>query len=105
MMNIFRMSISDASKAMDKIFENVTREEMIRDLQNCGLEVRKKMGIDEAIERTLDLLSHKNDCDYAYGTVIYRPYSMSKKDFECIEVLLSEYLRLKKMTGTWIVGV
>ena len=102
-MNIFRMSISDASKAIDKIFENVTKEEMIRDLQNCGLEVCE-VGIDESIEKVLELLSHKNDCDYAYGTMIYRPYSMSKKDFECIEVLLSEYLQLKKMTGTWIVG-
>lgn len=36
------------------------------------------------------LIKHKNDYDIAFGTKIYRPYSMSVEDWEVIENLLKE---------------
>ena len=45
---------------------------------------------EEAIRKLSELIKHKNDYDEAYGTKIYRPYSMSKEDWECVEVLLAE---------------
>lgn len=48
------------------------------------------MELQEAIKKLSELTKHKNDYDYAYGTKIYRPYSMSKEDWECVEVVLAE---------------
>ncbi len=42
----------------------------------------------EVVRQVRRLLKHKNDFDEAYGTKIYRPYSMSKEDYEPIEKLL-----------------
>lgn len=57
------------------------------------------MEIAEIREQIRELINHKNDCDEAYGVKFYRPYSMSKEDYECIEALLNEFdiaLAMKK---------
>lgn len=48
------------------------------------------MELKEAIKKLSELIKHKNDYDYAYGAKIYRPYSMSKEDWGCVEVVLAE---------------
>lgn len=49
--------------------------------------------MEEEIE---ELLKRKDDYDFAYGTQIYRPYTMSKKDWELIENLLTRYKQLEE---------
>ena len=47
------------------------------------------MSIEKAIKEVKELLKHKNDYDYAFGTQIYRPYAMGREDYEPIEVILT----------------
>ena len=49
--------------------------------------------MEEEIE---ELLKRKDDYDFAYGTQIYKPYTMSEKDWELIENLLTRYKQLEK---------
>lgn len=49
--------------------------------------------MEEEIE---ELLKRKDDYDFAYGTQIYKPYTMSEKDWELIENLLTRYKQLEE---------
>lgn len=46
-----------------------------------------------------ELLKRKDDYDFAYGTQIYKPYTMSEKDWELIENLLTRYKQLDSLIG------
>ena len=52
--------------------------------------------MEEEIE---ELLKRKDDYDFAYGTQIYRPYTMSEKDWELIENLLTRYKEYGNLLG------
>lgn len=43
----------------------------------------------EVIEKVRELIKHKDDHIFAFGTKIYEPYAMSKEDYEPIERLLN----------------
>jgi len=42
-MNIFKMSLEDAEKAIDGVLENMTKEEIRTELIECGFEVEENI--------------------------------------------------------------
>lgn len=40
-MNIFKMSLEDAEKAIDNVLNDMTKAEIVKELENCGFEVEE----------------------------------------------------------------
>ena len=40
-MNIFKLSLEDAEKEIDKVLDSIPREQMIEELKACGLKVKE----------------------------------------------------------------
>ena len=56
---------------------------------------KDKMELEEAIEIVKEIITHKEDFDYAYGVKIERPYAIGHEKIKAIETVLQA---LEKIT-------
>lgn len=91
-MNIFKLSEEEIEKELDKIFKNTTPKELLQDLIECGLEVKRRDKMSKE-DKKVWLINEQGQKFFIYET---EKCDMEKELNETIQKLQQEKENYKK---------